>query len=106
MPDLELISKGQCFPRYRYLKPPNAQRRLPGLARERKRVDNITDTARRAFQIHYKDNSITKDEIFDYIYGVLHAPPIGSASPATWPRSCPAFPLRPISVRSRRPGAN
>jgi len=38
------------------------------------RVDNITDTALRAFQEHYVDEAITKDAIFNYVYGVLHAP--------------------------------
>ena len=28
----------------------------------------------RAFRVHYNDNTITKDGIFDYVYGVLHAP--------------------------------
>ena len=38
------------------------------------RIDNISDTALQAFREHYRDDSITKDAIFDYIYGVLHAP--------------------------------
>ena len=41
---------------------------------EVERVDNITDTALRAFQEHYSDDAVTKDAIFDYVYGVLHAP--------------------------------
>ena len=41
---------------------------------EPERIDNISDTALRAFQEHYSDNTITKDDIFDYIYGILHAP--------------------------------
>ena len=74
MPDLELVSKGQCFPRYRYQRSENAQDKLPGLEPELERVDNITDTALRTFQIRYGDNSITKDAIFDYVYAVLHHP--------------------------------
>ena len=38
------------------------------------RVDNISDTALRTFQDHYRDTTITKDDIFDYVYGILHAP--------------------------------
>ena len=38
------------------------------------RIDNISDTALRAFREHYGDDTITKDDIFDYVYGVLHAP--------------------------------
>ena len=43
-------------------------------ATELERVDNITDTALLAFREHYADDEITKDAIFDYVYGVLHAP--------------------------------
>ena len=38
------------------------------------RIDNISDTALKAFQEHYRDDTITKDDIFDYVYGILHAP--------------------------------
>lgn len=41
---------------------------------ELERVDNITDTALRAFRVRYGDSAITKDAIFDYVYGVLHSP--------------------------------
>ena len=76
MPDLELISKGQCFPRYRYERD---QQEADGQGelydgKGLKRVDNITDDALLAFQTHYGDSTITKDGIFDYVYGILHAP--------------------------------
>ena len=74
MPDLELISKGQCFPRYRYQAPSDAQGRLLGLEDDLERFDNITDTTLRKFRTHYQDSSITKDAVFDYVYGLLHAP--------------------------------
>lgn len=38
------------------------------------RLDNISDTALRTFRHHYKDDAITKDDIFDYVYGILHSP--------------------------------
>ena len=72
MPDLELISKGQCFPRYRYVVSPGGGVLYdnPGI----ERIDNISGTALRTFRTHYRDDAITKDDIFDYVYGVLHAP--------------------------------
>ena len=76
MPDLELISKGQCFPRYRYeqdQQEADGQGELYGVD-GLKRVDNVTDDALLAFQTHYGDSTITKDGIFDYVYGILHAP--------------------------------
>ena len=74
MPDLEFVSKGQWFPRYRYQQPADGQGQLPGIQASLERIDNITDTALRQFRIHYSDSTITKDAIFDYVYGVLHAP--------------------------------
>ena len=38
------------------------------------RVDNITDTTLAVFRRQYGDDGITKDAIFEYVYGVLHAP--------------------------------
>ena len=73
MPDLNLNDAStQCFPRWRYPKPADAQQITSGI--EQERIDNISDTALRAFREHYHDDAITKDDIFDYIYGILHAP--------------------------------
>ena len=73
MPDLELISKGQCFPRYRFERPNTVQSDLLKEAPDLVRIDNVTDTVLRAFRSHYGTNDVTKDAIFDYIYGILHA---------------------------------
>ena len=83
-PDLELVSKGQTFPRYRYEtataaapgrlalgNPPTGSQDKPG---SDGRVDNITDWCLTRFQQRYNDPSISKDGIWAYIYGVLHAP--------------------------------
>ena len=74
MPDIQLMFNGQCFPRYRFAKPPKLQDELPGIETDLKRVDNISDAALRAFRVRYSDSGITKDDIFHYIYGILHAP--------------------------------
>ncbi len=72
MTDLNLNEAGtQCFPRWRYPKPSETQQ-ITG-ACQPERVDNISDTALHAFQQHYKDDTLTKDDIFDYAYGILHA---------------------------------
>ena len=72
MPDLELINKGQGFPRWRYTKAGDA----PQITVEdaSSRIDNISNTALQNFRDHYRDDTITKDDIFDYVYGILHAP--------------------------------
>ena len=74
MPDLHFVAFGQCLPRYSYERRDIAQGELLYDADRLERIDNISDTALRAFRAHYGDNRITKDTIFDYIYGVLHAP--------------------------------
>ena len=74
LPDLHLIAFGQCFPRYRYQQNEERQSGLPGHGDTMDKVDNITETTLRTFRVTYKDRKITKNAIFDYIYGVLHAP--------------------------------
>lgn len=64
LPDLGFISACQCFPRWHY----------EIVDSEYERRDNISDTALREFHRHYQDQTITKDAIFNYIYGILHAP--------------------------------
>ena len=76
--DVNLNEAGtQCFPRYCYPKPLDASdttATFQGFDEAPERIDNISDTALRAFREHYNDNTITKDDIFDYVYGILHAP--------------------------------
>jgi predicted helicase len=60
VPTLDFIEKSQCLPLYRY--------------ESGRRVDNITDWALEEFRTHYGDTSITKEDIFHYVYAVLHNP--------------------------------
>jgi predicted helicase len=53
---------GQCFALYGFS--------ADGL----KRSDNITDWALNKFREHYTDSSISKLEIFHYVYAILHHP--------------------------------
>ena len=73
MPDLHFVAFGQCFPRYRYDRRDEQQGELMDDETGLKRIDNIPDSALAAFRAHYDDDAITKDTIFDYIYGLLHA---------------------------------
>ncbi len=58
--EVQLLSNAQCFPRYFW--------------QEGEREDNIPNTTLKEFRTKYKDDSITGDDIFDYVYGILHAP--------------------------------
>ena len=96
MPDLNFQAAGaQCFPRYQYQKRPDAQGELPGIESELERIDNITDIALRAIRVRYNDNTITKDGIFDYVYGVLHAPAYRKRFANDLAKVLPRVPLAP-----------
>ena len=76
MPDVQLIFNGQCFPRYWYPKPATTSHTtdiFQSIDETPDRIDNISDTALNDFRYHYSDDTITKDMIFDYVYGILHA---------------------------------
>ena len=95
MPDLHFLAFGQCFPRYRYRERAEVQRELPGIESGRERIDNISDTALRAFRVRYNDNTITKDAIFDYVYGVLHASAYRERFANDLAKELPRLPLAP-----------
>ncbi|TRZ49685.1 DNA methyltransferase [bacterium] len=61
IPDYHFNGDSQCFPLYRYDK-------------QGKRSYNITDWALKQFQSHYKDKTITRLNIFHYVYAILHDP--------------------------------
>jgi predicted helicase len=52
----------QCFPLYTYTEDGKV------------RKDNITDWVLGEFREHYKDSSISKRDIFHYVYAILHSP--------------------------------
>ena len=76
IPDLNALPGGsQCLPLYYYEKPSNSDRGLFGDSHDDYICrDGITDTALKEIRIHYGDDTITKEAIFYYTYGVLHSP--------------------------------
>ena len=98
MPDMGFNAASQCFPRYQYPKPtdtPDAAGMFEGIEKPPDRIDNISDTALHAFREHYRDDSITKDAIFDYVYGVLHAPSYREAFANDLSKMIPRIPFAP-----------
>ena len=59
-PDLHIIDANQCFPLYAY--------------ENGRKQQNITEYTLRKFQHIYSDNTITRKDIFYYVYGLLHHP--------------------------------
>ncbi|WP_375637090.1 type ISP restriction/modification enzyme, partial [Bartonella sp. OC42QHQL] len=85
LPDVQVIENGQCFPRYIYddttvLKDRNKkQTHLFTNSIEKsinaglQRRDAITDEGLEHFKAAYPNETITKDDIFYYVYGILHS---------------------------------
>ena len=81
VPNLHLTDTGQCFPLYWYEKPAEGAKAQGKMfasggtpdADGYIRRDAITDWALSAFREHYHDETITKEDIFWYVYGILHS---------------------------------
>lgn len=95
MPDLHLVAFGQCFPRYSFERvrgtPPSA---LFGET-ELDRRDNISDATVQQFRERYRDEEINGDALFDYVYGVLHAPAYRERFANDLAKEFPRVPLAP-----------
>jgi predicted helicase len=57
------------------------------------RKDNITDWGLEQFQSHYTDTSITKLDIFHYVYGILYDPAYRTKYAANLKRELPRIPF-------------
>jgi predicted helicase len=78
-----MLEKTQCFPFYAYSE--------DGFTRK----ENITDWALKEFRSHYKNQKITKWDIFYFIYAILHHPEYRSKYAANLRRSLPRIPYAP-----------
>ena len=81
--DLHLTGDSQCFPFYTYDEDGSNRR------------ENITDWSLAQFRAHYKDESISKWEIFHYVYGLLHQPAYRERYQANLKRDLPRLPFAP-----------
>ncbi len=81
IPCLDILEKTQCFPFYTY-----DEDRM-------NRRENITDWALQAFRTQYKDESISKWDVFYYVYAVLHHPDYRETYQANLKRELPRVPL-------------
>lgn len=118
IPDLSFwgSGQGQFFARYSYVVTPsdalfagdggssNEESNADGLTR----VDNITDWALNEYQREYGDdadgNSVTKDDIFFYVYGLLHSPEYRERYAADLKKQLPRIPMVAGSAGNRRAG--
>lgn len=84
--DLHFNGDSQCFPRFIYNTTDNSKKEEPDLFKSTEensetaasgdfiKEDAITDEALEHFQEAYPENTISKDDLFYYIYGILHSP--------------------------------
>lgn len=75
IPDLHTLDTGQFFPRYRFEKNESDANQLPAFddGGEWTRIDNVTDEILADYRATFGDE-VTKDDIFHYVYGLLHSP--------------------------------
>ena len=83
IPDLHLTGDSQCFSYYMYDEDGSNRR------------ENITDWALDHFRAHYRDDKITKWDIFHYVYGVLHHSGYRERYQANLRRELPRIPFAP-----------
>lgn len=81
IPCLDMLEKTQCFPLYIYNEDGTNRR------------DNITDWGLQQFQTQYNDATITKQDIFNYVYGILHDPAYRTKYAANLRRELPRIPF-------------
>ncbi|MFN4986289.1 MAG: type ISP restriction/modification enzyme [Ignavibacteria bacterium] len=77
----DLLEKTQCFPLYIYNEDGSNRR------------DNITDWGFEQFTSHYNDYTITKLDVFHYVYGILHDPAYREKYAANLKRELPRIPF-------------
>ncbi len=76
MPSLDLVQKGQFFPRYSFRKAEDFEGTLLqslGPNEGLEKIDNVTDQIHADFA-HSYGPQVSKDDIFFYLYGILHSP--------------------------------
>jgi predicted helicase len=83
IPDVLPQGGSQCFPFYTYDEDGSARR------------ENITDWALTQFRAQYADETITKWDIFHYVYALLHHPTYRKTYAANLKRDLPHIPFAP-----------
>lgn len=97
IPDLQLLFNGQCFPLYWYddsetyvadLFNQGAKRKMDRYQRRDAISDWILSTARKQY-----GNKVTKEDIFYYVYGILHSQEYRTIFATDLKKSLPRLPL-------------
>ena len=93
IPCLDLVDKSQCFPRYWYAKKPQLQDNLFHQPEDEYiRRDAISDFILDQSQTRYGPR-VTKEDIFYYVYGILHSPDYRTTFANDLKKMLPRLPL-------------
>ncbi|WP_171237657.1 type ISP restriction/modification enzyme [Ruegeria sp. HKCCA5763] len=71
--DLQCMDNGQCFPLVVYEPRNGSDDLFADASNTLEQRDGLTDAGLRHFQAAYPNESISKDDIFYYVYGLLHS---------------------------------
>ena len=82
IPNLHFLNSSQCFPRWSY-------------DRDGKRQCNIPNPALTKFKGHYGQPAISEDDLFYYVYGMLHSPVYRQRFANNLSKEMPRVPLAP-----------
>lgn len=100
MPNLHTVDTGQCFPLYYYEHKNDVdQKSLPENSSEKPdnygyfKRDAITDFALNEFRAKYEDIEINKEDLFYYIYGLLHSQEYKNRYQNDFKKMLPRIPL-------------
>ena len=98
LPNLDTIEKGQCFPFWLYEGEDDAEAdllgaRIPGF----RRLDAITEYGLQRFRSAYPSETIEREDIFHYIYGLLHSEDYRTRFRANLSKELPRIPcVKPV----------
>ncbi len=98
LPNLNTVDVGQCFPFWLYEADEGSEadllgERLPGF----RRFDAITDHGLLLFRSAYPSESVGREDIFHYIYGLLHSEGYRSRFRANLAKELPRIPcVKPV----------
>ncbi len=98
LPNLHTIDTGQCFPFWLYERDEHAEADLLG---ERnpgyRRLDAITDYSLQQFLSAYPLEPVSREDIFHYVYGLLHSEDYRSRFRANLAKELPRIPcVKPV----------
>jgi len=95
VPNLHAVgtkSVGPLFARYFYHRVDPDTLAFGDISEGYVRADNLTDVALKDYRETYRDDSISKDDIFHYVYAILHSPVYRSEFEADLRKSLPRIP--------------